>query len=380
VYFAVAAILAASVTLRVDLRRRRLALMRSTGWHLLTALDLASTALAVAIAAALLGMLIGIAISEAVVPLRSPFTFGALVTSASFVFLWREGLRQVQFQRPRGILVAETLVLGGAFVLLDSMLFRSFQGVVIGSLGAFLSILAALLGCVVLVWTVPPFTKKGTEYHRIVNHVEEHGESVQREYTPRTQECPNPRLWHMADSQSTELEVLDFLKALVTTVKPRLIVETGTFLGYGAIAMAQGLKSNGFGRVITIEQDALICAKAKERIKAAGLTDWVQSRNESSTETTIDGRIDLLFSDSAIVIREREIRRLLPQISPQGLIAIHDANSHFRIVRDLVLRMEQEGLISVVMLPTPRGLAIAQKREDRSRMPSQNVSAIHTFR
>ena len=257
-YFAVAAILAASVTLRVDLRGRRLTLMRPAGWHLLTALDLASTALAVAIAAALLGMLIGIAISEAVVPLRSPLTFGALVTGASFVFLWREGLRQVQFQRPRGILFAETLVLGGAFVLLDSMLFRSFQGVVIGSLGAFLSILAALLGCGVLLWTVPPFTKKGTEYHRIVNHVEEHGESVQRECTPRTPECPNPRQWHMADSQSTELEVLDFLKALVTTVKPRLIVETGTFLGYGAIAMAQGLKSNGFGRVITIEQDALI--------------------------------------------------------------------------------------------------------------------------
>jgi predicted O-methyltransferase YrrM len=365
VYFTLAAV-AAFAALRADLRRRRLALTRFTGWHLLTGLDVASTVLAVTIAAALLVMLIRIAISEAVVPLRSPLTFGVLVSSAALVFLWREGLRQAQFQRPRGILYAETLILGGVFVSLASMLFRTFPGAVIGPLTASLSISAILLGCGVLVWIVPPFIKKGAEYHRILDHIQEQGESVQEEYTPRTPECPNPQLWHMADSQSTELEVLDFLKALVTTVKPQLIVETGTFLGYGTIALAQGLKVNGFGRIITIEYDPVIYAKAKERIKASGLADWVESRNESSTETTINGRIDLLFSDSAIVVREQEIRRLLPQISSRGLIAIHDAGSHFKIVRDLALRMEQEGLMSVVMLPTPRGLVIAQKREGRT--------------
>jgi predicted O-methyltransferase YrrM len=365
VYFTLAAV-TAFATLRADLRRRRLALTRFTGWHLLTGLDVASTVLAVTIAAALLVMLIRIAISEAVVPLRSPLTFGVLVSSAALVFLWREGLRQAQFQRPRGILYAETLILGGVFVSLASMLFRTFPGAVIGPLTASLSISAILLGCGVLVWIVPPFIKKGAEYHRILDHIQEQGESVQEEYTPRTPECPNPQLWHMADSQSTELEVLDFLKALVTTVKPQLIVETGTFLGYGTIALAQGLKVNGFGRIITIEYDPVIYAKAKERIKASGLADWVESRNESSTETTINGRIDLLFSDSAIVVREQEIRRLLPQISSRGLIAIHDAGSHFKIVRDLALRMEQEGLMSVVMLPTPRGLVIAQKREGRT--------------
>lgn len=371
VYLAVAAILAVSVALRADLRRRRLTPVRSTGWHLLTVLDLASTSLVVAIAAAHLVTLIRIAISEAVVPLRSPLMFGALATSASFVFLWREGLRQVQFQRPSGIIFAETLILCGAFVLLASMLFRNFRGVVAGSVGGFLSMLAVVLGCGVLAWTVPSFAKKGAEYHRILNHVREQGESAQTEYTPPSRECPNPYLWHMADSQSTELEVLDFLKALVTTVKPRLIVETGTFLGYGTIALAQGLKANGFGRIITVESDPVIWAKAKERIKAAGLGDWVESRNESSTEITVDGTIDLLFSDSAIALREQEIRRLLSQISPQGLIAIHDASSHFRIVRDLVLRMEQEGLISAVMLPTPRGLAIAQKA--RGEQPSNRL-------
>jgi predicted O-methyltransferase YrrM len=331
-----------------------------------TGLDVASTVLAATIAATILVMLIRTGISDATMPLRSPLTLGLLVSSATVVFLWHEGLRQVQFQRPRGILFAETLILGGIFVSASSMLFRISMGTVIGPFTVLLPILAILLGCGVLAGIVPPFVKKGAEYHRILDHIQEQGESVQEEYTPPTAECPNPQLWHMADSQSTELEVLDFLRALVTTVKPQLIVETGTFLGYGAIALAQGLKSNGFGRIITIEYDPVIYAKSKERIKAADLADWVESRNESSTETTISGRIDLLFSDSAIVVREQEIRRLLPQISPQGVIAIHDASSHFKIVRDLALRMEQEGLLSVVMLPTPRGLVIAQKREGRT--------------
>jgi predicted O-methyltransferase YrrM len=221
---------------------------------------------------------------------------------------------------------------------------------------------AIVLGIGILAVVVPPFVKKGAEYHRILDHVTEQGESVQREYTPATPECPHPELWHMADSQSTELEVLEFLKVLVTTMKPQLVVETGTFLGYGAIALAQGLKSNGFGRLITIEFDPAIYAKARQRIQAAGLADWVEARNESSTETKIDGVIDLLFSDSALSIREQEIRRLLPQVSPTGLIAIHDASSHFKIVREAALRMEQEGLLSVVLLPTPRGLVLARRR------------------
>jgi predicted O-methyltransferase YrrM len=77
----------------------------------------------------------------------------------------------------------------------------------------------------------------------------------------------------------------------------------------------------------------------------------------------IDGTIDLFFSDSDLAIREQEIRHFLPQINPNGLILMHDASSHRPIVRDAALRMQAEGLISVVFLPTPRGLIVAQRRK-----------------
>jgi hypothetical protein len=59
------------------------------------------------------------------------------------------------------------------------------------------------------------------------------------------------------------------------------------------------------------------------------------------------------------------VRHFLPQINPHGLILMHDANSSFKTVRDAALRLEQEGLIPVVLLPTPRGLVMAQKRDGR---------------
>ena len=79
----------------------------------------------------------------------------------------------------------------------------------------------------------------------------------------------------------------------------------------------------------------------------------------------MEGTIDLLFSDSDIAVREAEVKRFLPQMNPNGIILMHDASSHLQVVREAALKMESEGLISVVLLPTPRGLVIAQPRANR---------------
>lgn len=169
----------------------------------------------------------------------------------------------------------------------------------------------------------------------------------------------------MFDSMTAEVEVLEFLQCLVTTVKPQLVVETGTFVGVSTLWIAEGLKQNGLGRVITCESDPEVFAKAKERIEASDLAEWIECRNESSLKTQIKGTIDILFADSDVPLREQEVRHFLPQINPNGLILMHDASSHMKTVREAALRLEQEGLISIVLLPTPRGLVVAQKRQGR---------------
>jgi predicted O-methyltransferase YrrM len=353
-------VLAAGITLRADVLRRRLSFGNAAGWHLLTTFDVACVAATVGAAFGL----IPLAVVRGSVPLYAPATWGIAAAGLLAAFLWSEGRHQLQFQRPTGIVFGEWLILAGGYQLIETAVFGDRPRVPHGAAAIAVCGVAILAGGAVIAVIVPRFVKR-YEGHHILDRVSEQADFVQPEYVGATPECPHPEWWQMVDSQSSELEVLDFLKSIVTTTKPRLIVETGTFIGYSAIKMAEGLKANGFGKLITIEFDPAIFAKAKERIDASGLGDWIEYRNASSLETPIEGTIDIFFSDSHLTIREQEIRRFLPQIDARGLILVHDASSHFKVVREAALRLEQEGLISVVLLSTPRGLVIAQKREGR---------------
>jgi predicted O-methyltransferase YrrM len=186
------------------------------------------------------------------------------------------------------------------------------------------------------------------------------------EYHRATPECPHPERWHMYDSMTAEAEVLEFLRTLITTIKPELVVETGSFLGVSTLWIAEGMRMNGFGKIISCEYDPKVFAAAKEKISASPLAPFIELRNESSLEMTVDGTIDIFFSDSDTPIRDAEVRRFLPQIRSTGLILIHDASSHLKTVRDAAFKLEADGLLSCVFLPTPRGLVIAQKREGRA--------------
>jgi predicted O-methyltransferase YrrM len=207
--------------------------------------------------------------------------------------------------------------------------------------------------------------KKEKQEHRILRQIERAGDQLQPEYHRATPECPHPERWSMFDSMTAEVEVLEFIRALVTTIKPELVVETGTFSGISTLWIAEGLKANGRGKVISCEFDPTVFANAKQRIESSALGEWIELHNESSLEMKVEGAIDLFFSDSDMPVREQEVRRFLPQINPYGVILMHDASSHLKQVRQAALKLESEGLISVLLLPTPRGLVLAQKREGR---------------
>jgi predicted O-methyltransferase YrrM len=210
------------------------------------------------------------------------------------------------------------------------------------------------------------FKKTLKQEHKIMLQHDRAAGALQPEYHRATPECPHPERWSMIDSMTAEVEVLEFIATLVTTIKPRLVVETGSFLGVSTEWIARGLERNGFGRVISCEFDPVVFAKAKQRVDASSLSRWIELRNESSLEMKVDGEIDLFFSDSDMPVREAEVKRFLPQINPNGVILMHDASSHLKVVRDAALKMEAEGLISTVLLPTPRGLVIAQPKARRA--------------
>jgi prolipoprotein diacylglyceryl transferase len=287
-----------------------------------------------------------------------------IVWCAIGAFLWHMGTKALKGPKAKGEIFCNYLILTGIARFLVEII-RINPPWIFGMSNAQVASLGSILAGAVFLWRIKSQYHALKKEHRIVEHIASHGDVLQAEYHRPTPECPHPERWHMYDSMSAEVEVLDFLKALVTTVKPELVVETGTFSGLSTLHIAEGLKQNGVGRVITCEWDKKVYEAAKKRFAESGLSKWIEARNESSLDTKVDGRIDMLFCDSDVPLREKEVRHFLPQISPYGLILMHDASSAMKSVREGALRLEDEGLVSVLLLPTPRGLVLAQKREGR---------------
>lgn len=181
-----------------------------------------------------------------------------------------------------------------------------------------------------------------------------------------TQECSKPETWRAFDEMSAEVEVLEFWAQLVRTIKPQLIVETGTFRGLSAFYMGRALLQNGSGKLITFEINPELHDHAKKMMERGKLTT-VETRLESSLTGEVSGTIDMLLLDSEPTIRIDELVKFWPQLSPHALIMFHDVctNQWHRPLREKVLELDRQGKLSVVLLPTPRGLALCQKREGR---------------
>ncbi len=327
----------------------RMILRRSISRQIWTALDLLSAASLVAAAIYSIARVVLFPNELS----RYLSLLAILAILAACVHILHEFDRAAVLQRPTGLVFAETLLIAG---LIPWCLGISHVTPV--------SYASLAIGIVIATLRLKQYFRS-TEERRVLEKMSVEGDRLQPEYTEASLECPEPRLWSMFDPMTAEKEVLDLLYAMVRTVKPRLAVETGTFSGISSTYIARAMQENGRGRLITCEFDPVVHQNACERFRAEGLTSIIDCRLGSSLELSVSEEIDLLYCDSALEIRGAEVRRFLKDVNPFGIILMHDAGSRFRLVREAALQMEQEGLISVVLVSTPRGLVVAQKREGR---------------
>src|SRR3954468_15167812 len=161
-------------------------------------------------------------------------------------FLWHMGTKSLRGPKAKGEIFANYLIFTGVARFLIEFIRinpRSFFGLSNAQTASVASILAGA----VLLWRVKSRFRALKKEHRIVDHLIAQGDVLQQEYHKPTPECPHPERWHMYDSMTAEVEVLDFLKSIVTTIKPELVVETGTFSGLSTLRIAEGLKANAIG-------------------------------------------------------------------------------------------------------------------------------------
>lgn len=141
------------------------------------------------------------------------------------------------------------------------------------------------------------------------------------------------------DEMAVELEVAEFLYALVRIQKPRTVVESGSGKGYSTLAIAGAIERNQKGYLWSYEPDDDFREVAQNRV--ADIPHVSVLSGYSKDHDTDE--VDMVFLDSGPKVRLQEIAYWLYR--PCSLV-IHDA---YRYVETL----EKMGGI---MFHNPRGL------------------------
>jgi predicted O-methyltransferase YrrM len=139
--------------------------------------------------------------------------------------------------------------------------------------------------------------------------------------------------YHSIDAGSTELEVLQFLAALVCLFKPSVVLETGSYQGFGSLTLASALETNGHGTLVSVECDAQCVAQCRRQVtefdpRLLSRIHFVTDFSQNFLEQYQGPPFDLCFLDSLLDLRMKEfhILRRRNLLSPGGIVVLHDTS------------------------------------------------------
>jgi caffeoyl-CoA O-methyltransferase len=140
---------------------------------------------------------------------------------------------------------------------------------------------------------------------------------------------PPPLLAELADETKATLQSPQmltgpiegrFLQQLVFASGARRVLELGTYSGYSALSMAEGLPADG--RIDTCEVDERHAEVARRYIARSAYADRITVHLGPALETIarLEGEFDLVFIDADKVNYLNYYEAVLPRLSDRGLI------------------------------------------------------------
>lgn len=123
------------------------------------------------------------------------------------------------------------------------------------------------------------------------------------------------------------------LHAFILSMRPKTVLEIGSHIGFGAIAIGTALKANGFGRSFHLEPGEDFFAALSTFIDQAGLTDIAIPVQRMSTDPDlpkiIGSSVDMVFidADHSYSNVAKDIRVADSLLAPNGLIFFDDVGS-----------------------------------------------------
>jgi caffeoyl-CoA O-methyltransferase len=165
------------------------------------------------------------------------------------------------------------------------------------------------------------------------------------------------------------------MTVLVGAIGARRALEVGTFLGYGAIAIARGLPADG--RLVCCELDRGYAERAREHLRAAGLEDRVEIRVGPALETLreIDGSepFDFAFIDADKTEYVDYFEATLALMGPNGLIMLDNTlregtvldpgeNRAAQVTAELNDLLARDERVDVAMIGVADGITLVRTR------------------
>lgn len=166
-----------------------------------------------------------------------------------------------------------------------------------------------------------------------------------------------------------------FITIVVAAIGARSALEVGTFLGYGAVAIARSLPPDG--RLICCELDDGYAGRAREHLARAGLEDRVEFRVGPALESlrAMDRTetFEFAFIDADKTEYIDYFEETLARMRPNGLIMVDNTlrdgtvldpgdSESARVTAELNDRLAKDDRVDAALLGFADGITLARKK------------------
>jgi caffeoyl-CoA O-methyltransferase len=160
-------------------------------------------------------------------------------------------------------------------------------------------------------------------------------------YAERYSTQPDPLLGdiaHYTNTHHPEAHMLsgplqgELLQVISKLLRPRRVLEVGTFMGYSALCLAEGLTDDG--RLHTIELREEDADRAQDHFRRSNLQDKIilHRGNALAIIPTLHETWDIVFIDADKPGYSEYYRLVLPRVRPGGLIIADNVLFHGEVL------------------------------------------------
>jgi predicted O-methyltransferase YrrM len=164
------------------------------------------------------------------------------------------------------------------------------------------------------------------------------------------------------------------LSMLAQLLKPTAILEIGTYTGYSALCLAEGLSPDG--KLITIDVNEELAPRVRSYFEASAYAQQIDYRigNAAQLIPTLQYTFDLIFIDADKQQYPLYYEQALEKLKPGGFILIDNVlwsgkvldtqhqDKDSVLLRELNLKISQDARVEKVLLPIRDGLYLIRKK------------------